>query len=189
MLKNHVNYIDYIKLEHLLQKYKDINLNIVKESKHFTNIVGVGQLGKYFIEYCKCNDRWNKDNLNFAKSCKESNNDRKIKYLNSFLLSELDEYMLEEHNNGDLNVFLYNLSELGEFDKFINRLMEVKNSFNIILGVKTKYSKLQFDVIVDKLSKDTKLPVVVIDEEKLIKETNNYIIYELYNFARGCIEV
>lgn len=195
MLRKEINYVDYIALRQCVEKYKDFSLELsetitVSNKGSLTNIIGVGQLGKYFIDYCQSNNRWNEDNIRFAKSCNRTKvYSEEIEYLNKFSIIDLEEYMNTEHNNGELNIFLYNLSELGEFDKLINKVSKLENSFNVILGVKTKHSKLQFDIIVNRLSIDAKVPVVVIDEDRLLQETNNYIIYELYNLARSCVEI
>lgn len=195
MLMKEINYVDYIALRQCVEKYKDFSLGLsetitVSNKGSLTNIIGVGQLGKYFIDYCQSNNRWNEDNIRFAKSCNRTKvYSEEIEYLNKFSIIDLEEYMNTEHNNGELNIFLYNLSELGEFDKLINKVSKLENSFNVILGVKTKHSKLQFDIIVNRLSIDAKVPVVVIDEDRLLQETNNYIIYELYNLARSCVEI
>lgn len=194
MVSKEINYVDYIALKKCVEKYKDFNLvsseTINKRNKkNLTNIIGVGQLGKYFIDYCKSNNRWNEDNIRFAKSSNKTKiYSEKIEYLNNFSIVDLEDYMNTEHENGELNIFLYNLSELGEFDKLINKVSKLEHSFNVILGVKTKHSKLQFDIIVNRLSIDAKVPVIVVDEDRLLKETNNYIIYELYNLARSCVE-
>lgn len=195
MLRKEINYVDYIALRQCVEKYKDFSLELsetitVSNKGSLTNIIGVGQLGKYFIDYCQSNNRWNEDNIRFAKSCNRTKvYSEEIEYLNKFSIIDLEEYMNTEHNNGELNIFLYNLSELGEFDKLINKVSKLENSFNVILGVKTKHSKLQFDIIVNRLSIDAKVPVVVIDEDRLLQETNNYIIYELYNLARSYVEI
>lgn len=188
------NYLDKTTLFECINMYKNSETYVYRNDGFendlpSVNIVGVGQLGKYFIDYCSYQDRWNNDNSMFTNSIE---NISKKSFLNklseklSFLT--LDQLMISHNGNTDVNIFLYNLSELGEFDKFINKAIEVKSVHNIIFGVKTKHSRLQFDIIINKLRKDTKIPIVLVDEEKLLNETNNYIVYELYNLARNFIE-
>ena len=195
MLKKQVNYIDMVTLEECIENYRNSRErmnNGVEEKKQVSNIniIGVGELGRTFIEYCNHNNRWNNDNSVLINSINNINKrENCLKLVQKLSFITLDQYLVKEHNDFDVNIFLYNLSELGEFDKFINKLIKIKSPFNIIFGVRTKHSKLQFDIIVNKLTKDSKLPIVLIDEEKLLEETNNYIIYELYTCAREFIEI
>lgn len=195
MLKKQVSYIDMETLEECIKNYRssrekysvDTNKN---NHEGCINIIGVGELGKTFIEYCNYNNRWNNDNLvliNSINSAEKRNNLNKLSQKLSFV--SLDQYLVKEHNDFDINIFLYNLSELGEFDKLINKLIKIKSPYNVIFGVRTKHSRLQFDIIVNKLTKESRLPIILIDEEKLLEETNNYIIYELYSCAREFIDM
>lgn len=194
MFKKEFNYVDKIALLKCIDMYKDSYINEhknvdLKNHISFINIIGVGQLGKYFIDYCNDKNRWNDDNSIFINSLDNTIVKDKIQKLsNKLSFLTLDDYMIMEHHDDDVNIFLYNLSELGEFDKFINRVSKIKSPYSVIFGVRTKHSRLQFDIIVNSLSKDTKLPIVIIDEEKLLEETNNYIIYELYDLARSFLK-
>ncbi|MEG0771906.1 hypothetical protein [Clostridium sp.] len=191
MFKKEINYIDKIALLKCIDMYKDSYTNEHKNIDSmndisFINIIGVGQLGKYFIDYCNDNNRWNDDNSIFINTIDNAVVKEKMqKISNKLSFSTLDDYIIMEHHDDDINMFLFNLSELGEFDKFINKVNKIKCPYSVIFGVRTKHSRLQFDIIENSLSKDTKLPIVIIDEEKLLEETNNYIIYELYNLARN----
>jgi hypothetical protein len=191
MFKKEINYIDKIALVKCIDSYKDSYINEhknidLKNNISIINIIGVGQLGKYFIDYCNGNNRWNNDNSIFINSIENTIVKEKMQNLsNKLSFLSLDDYLTMKHQDDDVNIFLYNLSELGEFDKFINKVNKIKSPYNVIFGVRTKHSRLQFDIILNSLSKDTKLPIVLIDEEKLLEETNNYIIYELYDFARS----
>jgi hypothetical protein len=194
MLKKTINYIDMLTFEKSIEGCKLSLRSIYESDDNYKvlpdiNIIGVGQLGGNFIEYCNNNNKWNNDNSIFINSLENSlKRERLRKIAKNLQFMCFDEYLVKEHKDNDINIFLYNLSELGEFDKFIGNLLKIKSPYNVVFGIKTKHSKLQFDIIIRKLSKDIKLPIVLIDEEKLLEETNNYIIYELYDCARNFVE-
>jgi len=195
MLKKQVSYIDMVTLEECIENYRSSREKLrddFNEKNHegYINIIRVGELGKTFIEYCNYNNRWNNDNrvlIDSINNIEKRNSLTKLAQKLSFI--SLDQYLVKEHNDFDVNIFLYNLSELGEFDKLINKLIKIKSPYNVIFGIRTKHSRLQFDIIVNKLTKDSRLPIILIDEEKLLEETNNYIIYELYSCARDFIDI